>query len=212
MSTPSSSHTCVAYKLGGWPRTACTPAEATSMSFRLPRIRRKRPSAMGLRQMLPVQTKRTLFTMDARASVRKINLESNKAKSTRSWRARKKVDRPLRGRCSNNAASPPNLASSRDCSIHLPSRPGGLVTNRTPSESRSACLECAVRSSWKKIRYRLEWLGLRLATKLVPLLSRKTCFHLAQFLGAAMSILDRPRRKVALSNIEVAFGDQLSIG
>lgn len=27
-----------------------------------------------------------------------------------------------------------------------------------------------------------------------------------------MSILDRPRRKVALSNIEVAFGDQLSIG
>jgi len=38
---------------------------------------------MGLRQMLPVQTKRTLFTMNARASVREINLESNKAKSTR---------------------------------------------------------------------------------------------------------------------------------
>src|SRR5712691_9519836 len=67
MSTPSSSHTCVAYKLGGWPRTACTPAEATSMSLRLPSIRQKRPSAMGLRQMLPVQTKRTLFTMDAAA-------------------------------------------------------------------------------------------------------------------------------------------------
>src|SRR6202790_5004218 len=66
MSTPSSSHTCVAYKLGGCPRTACTPAEATSMSLRLPSIRRKRPSAMGLRQMLPVQTKRTLFTMNAR--------------------------------------------------------------------------------------------------------------------------------------------------
>ena len=69
-----------------------------------------------------------------------------------------------------------------------------------------------MRSQWKRFRYRLEWIGLRLATKLVPLLSRKTCFHLAQFLGAAMSILDRHRRKVALSNLEVAFGDQSSIG
>src|ERR1700754_4883237 len=32
------------------------------MSFRLPINRRKSPSAMGLRQILPVQTKRTLFT------------------------------------------------------------------------------------------------------------------------------------------------------
>jgi KDO2-lipid IV(A) lauroyltransferase len=68
-----------------------------------------------------------------------------------------------------------------------------------------------VRSRWKKIRYRLEWLGLLLATKLVPLLSRKTCFHVARILGWLMSILDRHGRKVALSNLEVAFGDQLSI-
>ena len=70
----------------------------------------------------------------------------------------------------------------------------------------------AMRSQWKRFRYRLEWIGLRLATRLVPLLSRKTCFYLAEFLGAAMSILDRHRRKVALSNLEVAFGDQSSIG
>jgi hypothetical protein len=30
-----------------------------------------------------------------------------------------------------------------------------------------------MRSAWKKIRYRLEWLGLKSATKFLPLLSRK---------------------------------------
>src|SRR5580700_5545450 len=39
------------------------------MSFRFPSMRRKSPSAIGLRQILPVQTKRTLFTIQtARAS------------------------------------------------------------------------------------------------------------------------------------------------
>jgi Kdo2-lipid IVA lauroyltransferase/acyltransferase len=66
-------------------------------------------------------------------------------------------------------------------------------------------------SRWKRVRYRLEWLGLRLAVKLVPLLSRKACFRLGQTLGALMSIFDRHRYRVALNNLEVAFGDQLSI-
>jgi KDO2-lipid IV(A) lauroyltransferase len=68
-----------------------------------------------------------------------------------------------------------------------------------------------VRSRWKKIRYRLEWLGLRLATKLVPLLSRKSCLRLAHTFGWLMSIFDRHGREVALSNLEVAFGNRLSI-
>ncbi len=68
-----------------------------------------------------------------------------------------------------------------------------------------------MRSRWKKIRYRLEWLGLRLATKLVPLLSRKSCLRLANTLGWLMSIFDRHGHAVALSNLEVAFGDRLSI-
>jgi Kdo2-lipid IVA lauroyltransferase/acyltransferase len=66
-------------------------------------------------------------------------------------------------------------------------------------------------SRWKRVRYRLEWLGLWLAAKLVPLLSRKGCFHLGQTLGALMSIFDWHRYRVALNNLEVAFGDQLSI-
>jgi len=65
-------------------------------------------------------------------------------------------------------------------------------------------------SRWKRLRYRLEWLGLLLATKLIPLCSRKVCYHLARTVGALLSFLDRPRFQVALRNLEAAFGDQLS--
>ena len=67
-----------------------------------------------------------------------------------------------------------------------------------------------MRSRWKRIRYRLEWLGLVLATKLVPLFSRRACYHIAQAVGALLSFVDRPRYQVALNNLEVAFGDQFS--
>ena len=66
-------------------------------------------------------------------------------------------------------------------------------------------------SQWKRVRYRLEWLGLLVAAKLTPLFSRKACFHIAQTLGALMSTVDRNGRKVALSNLEAAFGNQFSI-
>ena len=65
-------------------------------------------------------------------------------------------------------------------------------------------------SRWKRLRYRLEWLGLFLATKLIPLCSRRVCYYLARSTGALLSLLDRPRFQVALSNLEAAFGDQLS--
>ena len=67
-----------------------------------------------------------------------------------------------------------------------------------------------MRSIWKKIRYRLEWLGLLLAAKIIPLLSREACVQLANTLGELMSTLDRQGRKVALSNLEAAFGDRFS--
>src|SRR5215468_11096905 len=67
-----------------------------------------------------------------------------------------------------------------------------------------------MRSRWKRIRYRLEWLGLVLATKLIPLCSRRACYYIAQTAGALLSFVDRQRYKVALSNLEVAFGDRFS--
>jgi Kdo2-lipid IVA lauroyltransferase/acyltransferase len=68
-----------------------------------------------------------------------------------------------------------------------------------------------MRSRWKRIRYRLEWLGLFLATKLIPLCSRQVCDQLARAAGALLSFVDRHRYDVALSNLEVAFGDRFSL-
>ena len=67
-----------------------------------------------------------------------------------------------------------------------------------------------MRSRWKRLRYRLEWIGLLLATKLIPLFSRRSCYHVARTTGALLSFLDRQRYQVALSNLEVAFGDRFS--
>jgi len=68
-----------------------------------------------------------------------------------------------------------------------------------------------MRSRWKRMRYRLEWLGLVLATKLIPLCSRRVCYHIAQTAGALLSFVDRDRYQVALSNLEVAFGGAFSL-
>ena len=67
-----------------------------------------------------------------------------------------------------------------------------------------------MRARWKRIRYRLEWLGLILAAKLIPLCSRKVCYHIAQGVGALLSLIDRSRSEVTLSNLDVAFGDRFS--
>jgi KDO2-lipid IV(A) lauroyltransferase len=67
-----------------------------------------------------------------------------------------------------------------------------------------------MRWHWKRIRYRLEWLGLLLATKLIPLCSRRVCYHLARTAGALLCFLDRQRFEVAVDNLRVAFGDQFS--
>jgi KDO2-lipid IV(A) lauroyltransferase len=68
-----------------------------------------------------------------------------------------------------------------------------------------------MRSRWKRIRYRLEWVGLLLATKLVPLCSRRVCYHVAQTAGTLLSFVDRQRYRVALANLEVAFGLRFSL-
>ena len=65
-------------------------------------------------------------------------------------------------------------------------------------------------SGWKRFRYRLEWLGLALAAKLVPLFPRLFVWRLARFIGTLTSVLDRQGRKVALNNLELAFGSELS--
>lgn len=67
-----------------------------------------------------------------------------------------------------------------------------------------------MRGAWKKFRYRLEWLALKVVATLIPLLSRKACYRLAQAIGTLAATFDRRNHAVALSNLEAAFGDALS--
>jgi lauroyl/myristoyl acyltransferase len=68
-----------------------------------------------------------------------------------------------------------------------------------------------MRAGWKKFRYRLEWLALAAVAKLIPLLSRKDCYHLGQTIGALAAKFDRRNHRVALSNLEAAFGDAMPL-
>ena len=63
---------------------------------------------------------------------------------------------------------------------------------------------------WKMIRFRLEWLGVKILGSLIPLLSRRACARLARWVGSAVFILDKHGRKVALANIKAALGDEYS--
>jgi KDO2-lipid IV(A) lauroyltransferase len=62
------------------------------------------------------------------------------------------------------------------------------------------------RSRRKKIRYRLEWLGMAIAMRIVPLLPRRVCHVLAQILGTLGYLFDGKGRAVALANVECALG------
>src|SRR5450432_1561309 len=62
-------------------------------------------------------------------------------------------------------------------------------------------------SFWKKIRHRCEWLGCLVLARLIPLLPRHTCVTLANFAGTIACRLDAAGRRVALANLEAAFGE-----
>lgn len=64
-----------------------------------------------------------------------------------------------------------------------------------------------MRESWKRLRYRLEYLGCLGAMKAMPHLPRKACNVLADWVGFVAYHLDRRGRTVALANLEAAFGD-----
>ncbi|MGI8821448.1 MAG: lysophospholipid acyltransferase family protein [Chthoniobacterales bacterium] len=65
-------------------------------------------------------------------------------------------------------------------------------------------------TAWKRMRYRLEWLGLVAALQLVPLLPRVACDRLARIAGSLAARLDRRGRGVAQANLESAFGARFS--
>ena len=62
----------------------------------------------------------------------------------------------------------------------------------------------------KKIRHRAEWVVIRGLAAVVPRLPRRFCHFLASVLGGVASFLHVPGRRVALSNLDAAFGNGLS--
>lgn len=67
-----------------------------------------------------------------------------------------------------------------------------------------------MKRQWKQVRYRLEWLAMLLALKFVPLLSRDACYAFAGLAGSLAARFDHRGRRVAVANLEAAFGDQYS--
>src|ERR1041385_3517319 len=67
-----------------------------------------------------------------------------------------------------------------------------------------------MRSTGKRLRYKLEWLGVLLATRIVPLLPRPVCLLLGRICGVLGPAFDREGRRVALANLELVFGDSMS--
>ncbi|HEY1583452.1 MAG TPA: lysophospholipid acyltransferase family protein [Chthoniobacterales bacterium] len=65
-------------------------------------------------------------------------------------------------------------------------------------------------AAWKSWRYDLEWLGVGLLAFLVPKLPRPLAVRLGEIAGALAARFDFEGRRVALSNLEAAFGDRFS--
>lgn len=65
-------------------------------------------------------------------------------------------------------------------------------------------------SRWKSWRHELEWLGLRLLAWLIPRLPRPFAVWFGRVAGALAAQLDFRGRRVALSNLEAAFGSRFS--
>ena len=67
-----------------------------------------------------------------------------------------------------------------------------------------------MKAEWKKLRYRLEYIGLLMAAKVVPLFPRSAIAVLAKLVGAVASVVDFRGRRVALANIDCAFPGKYS--
>jgi lauroyl/myristoyl acyltransferase len=64
--------------------------------------------------------------------------------------------------------------------------------------------------SWKGLRHRAEWLLVQSAAFLVPLCPRPLIVWIGSAIGTTASVVDRRGRRVALSNLDCAFGTTLS--
>jgi KDO2-lipid IV(A) lauroyltransferase len=67
-----------------------------------------------------------------------------------------------------------------------------------------------MKSLWKSLRHELEWLGVGLLASLIPRLPRPIVYQFGRLAGSLAAFFDRGGWRVALSNLEAAFGDRFS--
>lgn len=66
-----------------------------------------------------------------------------------------------------------------------------------------------MRKLWKQVRYRLEYIGLRLLAETIPRLPRRASLALARGLGTLYYLFDHKTRAVALENLRLTLGAAL---
>ncbi|MBA3273813.1 MAG: hypothetical protein H0T11_08085 [Chthoniobacterales bacterium] len=64
--------------------------------------------------------------------------------------------------------------------------------------------------NWKRLRHRAEWLAVRAVALVVPRLPRRLCHTLATICGNIAFLLHLPGRRVAIENVETAFGSDFT--
>ena len=62
-------------------------------------------------------------------------------------------------------------------------------------------------SSWKQLRYRLEWFAIKAICTIVPTLPRNALPLLAEALGSIAYLVDRRSRGDALENLRIVLGE-----
>src|SRR5689334_21219287 len=90
----------------------------------------------------------------------------------------------------NGTATNITGTNEEDAFHKMPPRdPAGTVRYvRTTFRQRDLGFERRMSQAWKKVRYRLEYIGLLLAAKLVPIFPRSAIGVLAKFCGAVASV------------------------
>jgi KDO2-lipid IV(A) lauroyltransferase len=67
-----------------------------------------------------------------------------------------------------------------------------------------------MRARWKALRHTLEWLGVRFLASVIPRLPRPIVYQFGKLAGSLAAFFDRGGWRVALGNLEAAFGDRFS--
>ncbi len=86
-------------------------------------------------------------------------------------------------------------------------QPGPRGRENSLAPARASEDSPAPMSPWKKIRYRLEWIGMQWLYFAIPLLPRRLAHGLGKVLGSLAFHLDARGRRTAIENLGLVFGD-----